>query len=204
MDKQQWRARAAAERAELPVDSEAYCRSVADFLALNIDPGRYVLTFDAMPGEVDLGGLITGCPEPERRYAITRTPDEGFALSIHRFGCTMERHRYGYLQPTSDAPVLADEQIAAVLVPALAFDRSGVRLGRGKGYYDRLLARLITATAAGPSTVDSTDRLVIIGVTGGYIVDSLPHDPFDVPMTHLATETGVYPVPLPAEIASRT
>ncbi len=193
MNKKQWRARAAADRAALPIDSEAHCRVIADFLDQRVQPHHSVLTFDAMPGEVDLGSLIVHAPEPEQRFAITRTPEEGFELSVHRFGCATERHRYGYRQPTADAPVLEDEHIGAVLVPGLAFDRSGVRLGRGRRYYDRLLPRLITRhTERG----NGSGRPLLIGVTGGYVVDALPHDAHDVPMTHLATAAGVHPVPL--------
>ena len=74
------------------------------------------------------------------------------------------------------------DAIAAVLVPARVFDREGYRLGRGGGHYDRLLPRL----RAGVPT---------IGVTcASRLVDRLPREPHDVPMTHLATETGVHPM----------
>lgn len=183
MDKREWRERAATERADLAINSGAYCSVIASFLAENVASAHRVLIFDAMPGEVDLAGLITAESDPEQRFAITRTPDEGFALTVHSYGCAMERHRFGYKQPVAVAPTVPDDSIGAVLVPGLAFARSGVRLGRGKGYYDRLLARF-----------DSS--VLLVGITGGYIVDSLPAESFDVSMTHLATETGVHPVPL--------
>ena len=65
------------------------------------------------------------------------------------------------------------------LVPGLCFDERGTRLGYGLGYYDRLLPLL------------RSDAL-IVGVTAdALVVPELPKAPFDVPMTHLVTESGV-------------
>ncbi len=72
-------------------------------------------------------------------------------------------------------PATAIAEAAVVLVPALAVDRSGVRLGRGAGYYDRTLA------LARPAT-----RLVAV-VRDDELVDAVPAEPHDVPMTHALT-----------------
>jgi 5-formyltetrahydrofolate cyclo-ligase len=88
----------------------------------------------------------------------------------------LERHRFGYRQPIAGSPILPDARISAVLVPALAFDQSGNRLGFGAGYYDRLLARLPHALKIG---------------IADFVVDAeLPTESFDVAMTHLATTAG--------------
>lgn len=183
MDKRGWRARARIETEGRAPDSASHCRHLERFLAASVADSRRVVVYDAMADEVDLGPLVAAHPDPGRRFAVTRTPEAGHALTLHPFGCRSERHRYGYRQPVADAPVVADEAIGAVLVPGLAFDRLGVRLGRGMGYYDRLLARL-------PADA------ILIGITGDYVVDGLPSEPFDVPMTHLATSEGVLAVPL--------
>lgn len=137
-----------------------------------------VLAYRALPDEIDLDPLIEGAPG---RFAVTRTPDEG-PLTIHPADAPTERHRFGFLQPRGDAPVVDDELIGVALVPGLGFDRRGHRLGRGQGHYDRLLARLAPGT-------------VLVGVTSGTaVVEALPAEPHDVAMTHLATEAGVTPV----------
>jgi len=64
-----------------------------------------------------------------------------------------------------------------VLVPALAVDRAGVRLGRGGGFYDRALALRAPGTP------------LIAVVRDGEVLDSLPAESHDVPMTHALTPT---------------
>jgi 5-formyltetrahydrofolate cyclo-ligase len=80
--------------------------------------------------------------------------------------------------------VVPDGAIDAVVVPGLAFDRLGNRLGHGAGYYDRLLARV-------------RPGIPLVGVTGGYVVAELPTEDHDVAMTHLCGPFGVLGVPLP-------
>ena len=64
------------------------------------------------------------------------------------------------------------------MLPALAVDRRGVRLGRGRGFYDRSLP------GRNPQS-----RLVAL-VRDDELVDELPSEPHDVPMTHVLTPTG--------------
>ncbi|TMM36366.1 MAG: 5-formyltetrahydrofolate cyclo-ligase [Actinobacteria bacterium] len=66
-----------------------------------------------------------------------------------------------------------------VIVPALAVDRRGVRLGRGGGSYDRALSRVPAGTP------------VIAALYEGELVDALPADPHDIRVTGVATPTGL-------------
>jgi 5-formyltetrahydrofolate cyclo-ligase len=84
--------------------------------------------------------------------------------------------RYGLQEPAP--PWLVAETIAdasVILVPALAVDRAGVRLGRGAGFYDRSLP-----------LADATARLIAV-VRDAELVDLLPAEPHDVRMTHALT-----------------
>ena len=157
-------------------ESAAITANVRDVL------GRHewttVLTFLAMPGEVDLGGLRS---EPTLTLAVTRTPRTG-PLTIHALEEPLERHPFGYLQPRPDAKPIAPDGIEAVLVPGLLFARDGGRLGHGKGYYDQLLSSF-------------PQRPYLIGATvDRRVVDTLPMTRRDVWMDALATESGLIEV----------
>lgn len=69
-------------------------------------------------------------------------------------------------------------EASVILVPALAVDRTGVRLGRGAGFYDRSLA-----------LADAAARLIAI-VRDDELVDHLPAEAHDMPMTHALTPHG--------------
>ncbi len=84
--------------------------------------------------------------------------------------------RFGLLEPGEPwLPSTTLAEATVVLVPALAVDRTGVRLGRGQGFYDRTLVHR-----------DPQARLIAV-VRDAELLDELPHEPHDVPMTHALT-----------------
>lgn len=141
---------------------------------------RRVLSYLAFGSEIDLRDLHE---DNGKTFYVTRTAraqDPG--LTIHRLSEGLEPHPYGYLQPPADAEPVSPHLIDLVLVPGLCFDMQGMRLGYGKGYYDRLLPSL-------------QPEVVRVGVTAeALVVPTLPSDSFDVRMTHLVTELGVVAV----------
>ncbi len=181
-DKTAWRVKAKARRQQhdgvATARSESIVTHLHDWLSENV-AATVVVVFDPLPGEVDLAPLhrsseLLNC---NIEFALTRTPTAGFDLTVHPLDSELEHHRFGYRQPVAGARRIADSEIGVVLVPALAFDVSGNRLGFGAGYYDRFLARLPRANKIG---------------IADYVVDgTLPNDDFDVPMSHLATAEGV-------------
>ena len=141
--------------------------------------GQLILFYRAMADELSLDGLADGLGW--QRFAVTRTPPTG-PLTLHPAIGAMERHRYGFPQPTAEAFELQPRHISLALVPGVAFDRHGTRLGHGVGYFDELLARL-------------PDDCPRVGVAPSELVfDRLPSESHDVPMTHIATEEGVVAV----------
>ncbi|HEC09866.1 MAG TPA: 5-formyltetrahydrofolate cyclo-ligase [Acidimicrobiales bacterium] len=167
-----------AHRVAVPV-SEAEAEAVRANLARFLGPIEgVVVSYDALPGEVDPEPvLVARGPE---RWALTRTPPSG-GLTINLVTSGLERHRFGFRQPVPTAPVVPDAEVGAILVPGLAFDRTGIRLGHGAGYYDRLLARF-------------SGRVPLVGVgSWATIVERLPFEGHDVALTHLVTESGTEP-----------
>jgi 5-formyltetrahydrofolate cyclo-ligase len=87
--------------------------------------------------------------------------------------------RFGLREPAdSRLPADAIASASMVLVPALAVDRAGVRLGRGAGFYDRSLP-----------LASSSAQLVAV-VRDDELLDRLPAEPHDVPVTHALTPTA--------------
>lgn len=87
------------------------------------------------------------------------------------------RHRFGMMEPNESCPVFPHGQIQLILVPGIAFDLAGNRLGYGKGFYDRFLPTCPNA--------------VTIGLAFQMqIVENLYPQPWDVPVQHVFTENG--------------
>ncbi len=134
---------------------------------------EHVLTYLAFGSELNLSGL------QGKRFYITRTRDDG-TLSVHALSEGLERHPYGFWQASRENSEVEIGRLQLLLVPGLAFDPSGTRLGYGKGFYDRLLGSV-------------QKGVPIVGVTPSQlIVPALPTRAHDVPMTHLLSETGVF------------
>jgi 5-formyltetrahydrofolate cyclo-ligase len=179
VDKAGWRRWARGHRLA-PVDPEPFVAALAGLLAQA--PAGWVVTYRAMAHEVDVSAVeaVAGLGP----FALVRTVP-GFGLSVHPATAPLERHRWGFDQPVAGAAEVPVGEVAVVVVPGLAFDRRGQRLGHGAGYYDRFLGRLRPGAWR-------------VGVTpAALVVDSLPVDPHDRPMTHLVTEHGVTACPAP-------
>ncbi|WP_341718917.1 5-formyltetrahydrofolate cyclo-ligase [Micromonospora sp. FIMYZ51] len=88
--------------------------------------------------------------------------------------------------------VVAIAAAELVVVPALAVDRRGVRLGRGGGSYDRALARL-------PATA-----YTVVPLHDGELLDALPAEPHDRPVRAAITPGGRYALPAPPGVVPHT
>ncbi|MFC4426181.1 5-formyltetrahydrofolate cyclo-ligase [Deinococcus navajonensis] len=175
--KAEWRRWARERREQLPDHSAAVCSTLRAFL--HAHDARRVLAYRALPGEPDVSALADEFDLLTSRARFRPQPH----LTLHSWESATEFSRFGALQPPADAPRVALATVDAVLLPALAFDRRGVRLGYGGGFYDRLLPGF-----AGH----------IVGVVwSALVVQALPSEPHDVLAGVLATETGVQPAARP-------
>lgn len=107
---------------------------------------------------------------------------EGKSLSWHSWlpGEPLQKGNYGIFEPHPDSPTLQPEQVDLILVPAVACDYRGYRLGYGGGFYDRML-----------SNPDWESKPAIGIVFAKAYLPELPIDDWDKPLQGVCTEMGL-------------
>jgi len=112
---------------------------------------RTVMLFAPMPEEPDVWPLADRVLKEGRMLALPRfdvARGEYQAAVVRNLAREVIRGSFGIREPASECPVWPVNELDFVLVPGLSFDARGRRLGRGKGYYDRLLGS-VGGTACG-------------------------------------------------------
>lgn len=147
--------------------------------ALVVDGGTVCayVPVGAEPGSVEmLDVLARRADRVLLPVARTTADNEAVALQWGEYRCgELVAARFGLLEPPGPwLPATVVGEASVVLVPALAVDRTGVRLGRGRGFYDRTLVLAPKARRVGV-------------IRDEELLDEVPHEPHDVPMTHALT-----------------
>lgn len=123
---------------EIDSDSQAVCAAVGAWLAKQPDL-RTIAVFSAMPGEVDLLEIMAR--HPDRRWVFPRVVGDDLIFHVVIDATEdLSPGAMGIREPLADLPRVEVGEIDAFLCPGLAFDLRGGRLGRGRGFYDRMLA----------------------------------------------------------------
>jgi 5-formyltetrahydrofolate cyclo-ligase len=160
---------------------------VADAIAAHLLAAAFVhvdrvachLSMGTEPGT---GPLITGLLKRDVEVLVPVTADE-HRLEWVMFDPSAPLRLSSIGVPEPDGPRLGADALAEaglVIVPAMAVDHAGTRLGRGAGYYDRALADVTAPICA----VVHADELM----------ESVPHEDHDVPVQMAVTEAGIFRV----------
>lgn len=114
--------------------------SVLDRLRSLLAAAQTVLLYYPLPDEVDVRPLISELAGQGRTVLLPRvTGDTTMELRRYSGEADLCQGAFGIMEPVGD--VFTDySQIDVAVVPAMAYDAQGHRLGRGRGYYDRFLA----------------------------------------------------------------
>ncbi len=170
----------AARRSVTDAIQAAEARSLVDHVSALANGGvicAYV-PVGAEPGSIEmLDALLLHADRV--LLPVVRTADDDSSTAMqwgeYRPG-ELVAARFGLLEPAGPFfPPTAVGEAGVVIVPALAVDRSGARLGRGRGFYDRTLVLR-----------DPDARLTAV-VRDEELLDEVPQEPHDVPMTHALT-----------------
>ena len=159
---------------------DAAARLQANFLsAIPVDPVMAVSAFWPMGDEIDVRPLLTTLHDMGHVCCLPATGRRGTALQFRRWTpeTVMVEAVFGTREPPASAEIVQPDLL---IVPLLAFDACGRRLGYGAGYYDRTLAELRA-------------RKPVLAVGVGYAaqeVPLVPHHAYDEPLDWIVTESG--------------
>jgi 5-formyltetrahydrofolate cyclo-ligase len=141
--KAELRATAQSHRDALPADER---KAAAEAIAarkfqLAIAPGTIVSGFMPLKSEINPLPLLQELSQAGARLALPAIAGRGKPLIMRawEFGAPLDRGQWGIREPKADAPEVEPD---ILLVPLLAFDRAGYRIGYGAGYYDMTIHRL--------------------------------------------------------------
>ncbi|MCK5451769.1 MAG: 5-formyltetrahydrofolate cyclo-ligase [Candidatus Omnitrophica bacterium] len=141
---------------------------------------RTVMIYVSLPTEVNTGYFIKKALERGKKVVVPYIEPNSNTIIATELKTIedLEKGPLGIYQPKEG---LKDKipigEIDLLVVPAIAYDKSNMRLGRGKGYYDRFLSRV------------ELNSVKTIGVAFNFqIIDYLPRDPHDKPVSLVITD----------------
>jgi 5-formyltetrahydrofolate cyclo-ligase len=141
-----------------------------------------VLLYASFGSEVETRPLRERALADKKIVLLPRIADRQLKIHDWRPGDRLETNRHGIPEPLASAPEADPRALEFIVVPGLAFDARGGRLGYGGGYYDKLLATIPHAYRVGVCFARQ-------------LVPELPSTHLDVPMDCVVTENGVNRAP---------
>lgn len=133
-----------------------------------------ICVYVSLPDEVDTTTLLRAFIHQKKTVVVPRVA--GKELKLHRIRTLRDLRKgsFGIAEAKRSCPEVETSYVDLFIVPGVAFDRKGYRLGRGRGYYDRLLSHV---------------QVPKIGLAYSFqIVPRLPHKEYDIPMDIVITE----------------
>jgi 5-formyltetrahydrofolate cyclo-ligase len=174
------RAALAARDALDPAERQAASATIASLiLALpELARARTIGAFWPIRSEVDPRPAAEALRNRGQAVALPHVTPEGLVFRAWRAGDALVAGRFGLSEPD---PALPPVEPDALIVPLAAFDRTGQRIGYGRGYYDGAIARLSHARP-----------VLTVGVGfAAQEVARVPAEPHDRPLQFVITEAGV-------------
>ncbi len=152
---------------------------------------KTILAYFSFRQEPDINPLFTHIPtqtrqdaQPIKIWGFPRCVDQGLHWHIWTPNDAVKTGAYDIIEPLPEAPTITPKEVDLILVPSVACDTQGYRLGYGGGYYDRLLSSPEWA------------KKPTIGIVFEFAyVQELPIEPWDKQLQAVCTETGLRIIP---------
>jgi len=144
-----------------------------------LPPGAIISGFAPLPGEFPLWPLLRRLGRQGATLAlpVMQGKDRPLLFRAWKAGDAMDRGVWGIAEPKPDKPALTP---TVLIVPLLAFDAQGWRLGYGGGFYDRTLRELRSNTS-----------IIAVGIAhDAQAVDAVPHLDYDERVDWVLTPSG--------------
>lgn len=186
-DKAAWRTKLADIRNGLAKELRAEwsalaCRHLAQWL--EEQACRSVMAYVSFRSELNIDGIIEWCWENGVELLLPRCVKADRSMQLYSVTewSQLAAGAYGIREPDPDLSAVkpAGTVPDVIIVPGLAFDRHGGRLGYGGGYYDRF-AEAVSSAGGNPLWIGA-------GYESQVLIESVPSDPHDLRLDGLVTE----------------
>jgi len=138
---------------------------------------RTIALYSPVKNEVDTWSIFDYAIDSGKRVAFPRVEDGTLVFCAVKEKGELIKGKYNILEPPSEGQRINTEEIEIFLIPGVAFDRLGYRIGYGYGYYDSIAKRV---------------RGTLIGLAYSFqVVDSIFHEEHDIRVNSIVTEDGV-------------
>lgn len=145
-----------------------------------IQKADYVLMYHSLPDEVDTHSALDQLLAMGKKVLLPKVVSDT-EMTIHEYtgqNSLKPSEPYGILEPTTSELSITNCQLSIAIVPGMAFDKQGHRIGRGKGYYDRFLSQI--------------PNIYKIGVCFPFqMLESIPSESTDVVMDEVITSLNL-------------
>lgn len=167
--------------------SEAEIKRISDkifnlFISLPlVKNSNYIMSYMPINNEVDVLPFNKWVLDSGKVLCLPKVKslEEMDAIKINNLKNNLSKGSFGIMEPAPDNRMADCDKIDLIIVPGLAFDKIGNRIGHGKGYYDRFLSRCSKNT-------------VLLGVAYSFqILDNIPADDFDKRVNAVISENGI-------------
>ena len=143
----------------------------------HIQKADAILIYHSLPDEVDTHSALDQLLAKGKKVLLPKVVSDT-EMTIHEYtgrDSLQPSEPYGILEPTTPELSIVNCQLSIVIVvPGMAFDKHGHRLGRGQGYYDRFLSRI--------------PNIYKIGVCFPFqLIDNVPSEPTDILVDEVLT-----------------